>query len=129
MCVSFMLTAAAILVYSMHFAHVFDSEIGAAPGADSRGQHQQQQHPDLVTASGRNETLRWRVESSAGASPLETYSRLLLDKADPHYNGLYECEVIASGADLAAPLDHGHPQRAPVGEQLRRLFGLLVNGK
>lgn len=97
----------------------------------------------------RNETLRWRIETiSGGASQLEIYSRLVLDRADPNYNGLYECEVTASDATATNSLDHGHPQRAggsgagsqlassvqqasqlASNEQLRRLFGLSVNGK
>lgn len=120
----------------------------------ARGQQQVDSiiHGNDTAASGG----RWRIETSTGGgggsggnlnsnSQLETYSRLLLDRADPINNGIYECEVVTGGADPASGnllADHGHPQRGgggiasslPVtpiggGEQLRRLFGLVVNGK
>jgi len=81
-----------------------------------------------------NETVRWRVETSAGLSQHETYSRLVVDKAEVNNGGLYECEAVA-GAEPSAggllqhsSLDH-QGGAGGGGDKLRRFFGLLVNGK
>lgn len=75
-----------------------------------------------LEALGQNETARWRVESGPGADPHELHSRLVLDRAEAASNGLYECEATAlEGATNGEP--------AHQADRLRRLFGLVVNGK
>lgn len=90
-------------------------------------------------AEAKNETMsRWRLETSAGSAQHEIYSRLSLDKADPGHNGLYECEVAAleqansagGSAHLPDNLAAGNQAHLVLsGDKLRRVFGLLVNGK
>lgn len=87
---------------------------------------------------------RWHLETSAGSAPHEIYSRLVLNKAEPGHSGLYECEVAAleqanliSGAHLdSLTANNGGSGGSNVnahlvlsGDKLRRVFGLLVNGK
>lgn len=82
---------------------------------------------------------RWRLETSAGSAQHEIYSRLSLDKAEPGHSGLYECEVAALEQANSAGAGNAHlPDNLAAGNQahlvlsgdkLRRVFGLLVNGK
>lgn len=108
--------------------------LSAAPGATGAGQQQ---------VNNESQYARWRVETSQGASQHEIYSRLVLDKAEPSGSGVYECEVVSSAAapadnELAGlQLEAGGayqrlgqtPTSSAPGDKLRRLFGLLVNGK
>lgn len=98
--------------------------------------------PDSAT---NNETTmaRWRLETSAGTAQHEIYSRLILDKAEPGHSGLYECEVAAleqansiSGvhldsltANVGGAGGNVNAHLVLSGDRLRRVFGLLVNGK
>lgn len=90
-----------------------------------------------LSADGvHNETHKWRVETSSsgvGSGQYEIVSRLIMDKAEPSSAGLYECEVSANMPDSANELglhsSSGGNSNTGVGDRLRRLFGLLVNGK
>lgn len=89
--------------------------------------------------------MRWRVETSAGATQHEIVSRLVLDRAEAQHNGVYECEVAALEPNEQLALlvaagssgFHGHQQLQQAnsnggnanGDKLRRLFGLVVNGE
>lgn len=68
------------------------------------------------------------METSTGSSQHEIHSRLLLDKADANQVGLFECEVVAAG-ELELPTNEHASSISTAGDKLRRLFGLLVNGK
>ena len=90
------------------------------------------------TLTDDNETMRWRVETSGGSSQHEIHSRLLLDRADSNQHGLFECEVVAASSQTGSAGGtsgdlNGEPaneqQAVAAGDKLRRLFGLLVNGK
>lgn len=86
---------------------------------------------------------RWRVETVSGGSAdqLETRSRLSIDRLDANSNGLYECEADTAtggyhqsgslggqlGADQSGQAQQ--PGGGGGGERLRKLFGLIVNGK
>lgn len=48
-----------------------------------------------------------------------------MDKADPSQSGLYACEADSSTASIGPIL----LEAPPGGDKLRRLFGLIVNGK
>ena len=76
---------------------------------------------------------RWRIEAHSSGQH-ELSSRLILDRAEPNISGLYECEASSSSTGL----ESGHSgqidritlreQQTPA-DRLRRLFGVLVNGK
>lgn len=87
---------------------------------------------------------RLRIETSQGNAPYESYSRLIIDKADLAHNGLYECEVTADQSVIGGSMSSDQHQAMLLlqqqpqsgasvanasGDKLRRLFGLLVNGK
>ena len=74
------------------------------------------------------------METSPGAVQHELHSRLILDKADTNHDGLYECEVTPVEVVASSIMtEHGHHQQQTMvnhyGDKLRKLFGLLVNGK
>lgn len=87
--------------------------------------------------------MRWRVESSvAMLAQHEIHSRLILDKAEPASNGIYECEAQALEPTSAgntgelqlqsvqsANSASRQQQQLASGDKLQRFFGLLVNGK
>jgi len=74
--------------------------------------------------------MRWRVETSAGLSQHETHSKLEVDKAEANNGCLYECQAVA-GAEPSAGglLQHSSQKHQSGGDKLRRLYGLLANGK
>lgn len=81
---------------------------------------------------------QWRIETQAQGQH-ELYSRLILDRADANNNGLYECEAssapasagIAGGGEIGMQQQQQKPMisREQPADRLRRLFGVLVNGK
>lgn len=111
----------------------------------NRRQSDAQRHQGGLEASGHD--VRWRIEANSGANQHETYSRLVLERLEPSGSGLYECEVTSGSSDgpgaasevgqfgsslgnnLHHQPDSGHQQQAAGIDKLRRLFGLLVNGK
>lgn len=77
--------------------------------------------------------MQWRVEINSGVSQHEIHSRLVLDKVDANQMGLYECEVATieplSLASVALAAAGHQQQQVNTGDKLRKLFGLIVNGK
>lgn len=68
------------------------------------------------------------METSVGASNShEIYSRLVLDRADLNAVAIYECEATAGNPLNDASREVGASMLN--NERLRRLFGVLVNGK
>lgn len=74
---------------------------------------------------------RWRVESF-DTEPSESRSRLLVDRLDIKHHGLYACEAESITSSSLNPLSsssNNDMNANGINEKLRRLFGLIVNGK
>lgn len=84
----------------------------------------------VANAHKHNASRLWRVDASTSSrGPHELVSRLSVDRAEPAMQGLYECEASVASADVAAVDSTQQQQQQQQQDSLKRLFGLVINGK